>query len=101
GPHDEQEQRPLPVLLQDHPPEDAPALPAVGDDRAEEPEDRARCTDREPYAERVGDDEARDARDREDDDEPRGPVDLDGGAELADPEDVEQNVEQPAVEVDR
>src|SRR5437867_2914624 len=71
--HDEEDQRPLPVLLQDHAPVDTPALPTVGDDRPEEAEDRAGRTDRERHPEGVRDDEAGGARDREDDDEPSGP----------------------------
>src|SRR2546426_5653941 len=64
--------------------------------------DGAGCADRERHAERVGDDEAGGARDREDDNEPGRPVDLlNGGAELADPEGVEEDVEQPAMEGDR
>ena len=50
-PEDEQDQRPLSVLAQDHRAEGAAALLAEGHHRAEQAEDRARGADREGQAE--------------------------------------------------
>src|SRR5437867_2443148 len=93
---------PLSVLAQHHPAEDTASLPTKGHDGPEQAEDGAGRANREGNADHVRDDEPGDARDREDDDEARGPVQLlDGGTELADPEDVEDDVKDAAVQVDR
>ena len=75
--------------------------PAVHDQRGEQSEDAARGADRGRAGREVRDQEARRAGEAEDDERARRTVDLDhGGPEVPDPHQVEEDVEQAAVEVD-
>jgi len=83
-------------------PKTTAALATERHERPEQAEDRAGGADRGWNADPVRDDEPDDARDREDDDQARRPVQLlDLRAELADPEDVEDDVQDAAVQIDR
>src|SRR5262249_59412677 len=91
---------PRAVLADDRHAEGAAAAPSVADERAEETEDRPRRADGERRAEQAREEEARHAARGEDDDDARLAVELlDGGGELAGPQEVEGDVEQPAVEI--
>src|SRR5262249_41846060 len=95
----EHDHGPDPVLLEDQPPERPAPLAPEGDQRAEQAEDRAGRAQRQVRAPQARGEEARDPGHGVDDDEASGTEHrLDVGAESPEPEHVEQDVEQPAVE---
>src|SRR5438132_8242611 len=97
--HHEHDQRPLPDLRGER----RMADPAPIDDQGgQEAEDRARGADGGMPGDRIGDQESDHPRDVEDHERTRRPPVLHhGGAEISDPEHVEEDVEQRAMQVDR
>ena len=97
---DEDDEGPRAVLLEHGLAEEPPALAAVVDHGPEEPEDGARGAEGVGDADEIRENEAQGAAHREDHDEARMAEDLlDIGGHLANPEQVEDQMEEAAVQV--
>src|SRR5215813_13932383 len=97
----EEDDGPRTVLPEHCGAEEAAAPPAVPHHGGEEAEDGAGCAHRERSAHKAREQEADDPARREDDDGPRTSVDLfDIGNELTHPKQVEEDVQQAAMQVD-